>query len=318
MTSITKQAIHFRNDESKWNELVNSFEHHVKTERGLSDLTIRNYRNDLAPLFDFMQIQGLNSIAELNRMNLREYLGWLVDIGYVRSSVVRKLSTLRSFLKWLIRDGIINTDPLPKRGVLNKTRRLPRFLSKDEVAKLLDVVDSTTTIGLRDLALLELIYAAGLRVSEVHKLNLNDINIGNQELIVTGKGSKQRVALIGKPATYAIQRYINHGRIKLDRKGNTKALFVNQSGYRLTQRTIQKKVNYYSKLAGLKDVHTHTLRHSFATHLLDGGADLRVVQELLGHSSPSTTQLYTHVTSSEARQVYLSAHPRATKDASKT
>ena len=318
MTSITKQAIHFRNDESKWNELVNSFEHHVKTERGLSDLTIRNYRNDLAPLFDFMQIQGLNSIAELNRMNLREYLGWLVDIGYVRSSVVRKLSTLRSFLKWLIRDGIINTDPLPKRGVLNKTRRLPRFLSKDEVGKLLDVVDSTTTIGLRDLALLELIYAAGLRVSEVHKLNLNDINIGNQELIVTGKGSKQRVALIGKPATYAIQRYINHGRIKLDRKGNTKALFVNQSGYRLTQRTIQKKVNYYSKLAGLKDVHTHTLRHSFATHLLDGGADLRVVQELLGHASPSTTQLYTHVTSSEARQVYLSAHPRAIKDASKT
>jgi integrase/recombinase XerC len=318
MTSITRQAIHFRNDESKWNELVNSFEHHVKTERGLSDLTIRNYRNDLAPLFDFMQIQGLNSIAELNRMNLREYLGWLVDIGYVRSSVVRKLSTLRSFLKWLIRDGIINTDPLPKRGVLNKTRRLPRFLSKDEVGKLLDVVDSTTTIGLRDLALLELIYAAGLRVSEVHKLNLNDINIGNQELIVTGKGSKQRVALIGKPATYAIQRYINHGRIKLDRKGNTKALFVNQSGYRLTQRTIQKKVNYYSKLAGLKDVHTHTLRHSFATHLLDGGADLRVVQELLGHASPSTTQLYTHVTSSEARQVYLSAHPRAIKDASKT
>ena len=318
MTSITKQAIHFRNDESKWNELVNSFEHHVKTERGLSDLTIRNYRNDLAPLFDFMQIQGLNSIAELNRMNLREYLGWLIDIGYVRSSVVRKLSTLRSFLKWLIRDGIINTDPLPKRGVLNKTRRLPRFLSKDEVEKLLDVVDSTTTIGLRDLALLELIYAAGLRVSEVHKLNLNDINIGNQELIVTGKGSKQRVALIGKPATYAIQRYINHGRIKLDRKGNTKALFVNQSGYRLTQRTIQKKVNYYSKLAGLKDVHTHTLRHSFATHLLDGGADLRVVQELLGHASPSTTQLYTHVTSSEARQVYLSAHPRAIKDASKT
>ena len=318
MTSITKQAIHFRNDESKWRELVNSFEHHVKTERGLSDFTIRNYRNDLAPLFDFMQIQGLNSIADLNRTNLREYLGWLVDIGYVRSSVVRKLSTLRGFLKWLIRDGIINTDPLPRRGILNKTRRLPRFLSKDEVKKMLDVVDSTTTIGLRDLALLELIYAAGLRVSEVHKLNLNDINIGNQELIVTGKGSKQRIALIGKPATYAIQKYINHGRIKLDPKGNTKALFVNKSGYRLTQRTIQKKVNYYSKLAGLNDVHTHTLRHSFATHLLDGGADLRVVQELLGHSSPSTTQLYTHVSSAEARQVYLSAHPRAIKDESKT
>ena len=317
MSTVTKQAIYFRNDESKWTELVDSFEHHVKTERGLSDFTIRNYRNDLAPLFDFMQIQGLNSITDLNRTNLREYLAWLVDIGYVRSSVVRKLSTIRGFLKWLVRDGVLKTDPLPRRGVLNKTRRLPRFLSKEEVNKIFEVVDITTTTGVRDLALLELIYAAGLRVSEVHKLNFSDINVSNQELVVTGKGSKQRIALIGKPAAYAMEQYIKYDRTKLDRKGRTKALFVNRSGNRLTQRTIQKRVNHYSKLAGLKDVHTHTLRHSFATHLLDGGADLRVVQELLGHSSPSTTQLYTHVSNSEARQVYLSAHPRAMKDESK-
>ena len=314
MTSVSKQT----NDESKWRDLVDSFEHHVKTERGLSELTIRNYRNDLAPLFDFMQIQGLDSINDLNRTNLREYLAWLVDIGYVRSSVVRKLSTLRGFLKWLVRDGAIKTDPLPRRGVLNKTRRLPRCLSKEEISKIFEVVDSESLVGMRDLALLELIYAAGLRVSEVHKLNISDINLGNQELVVTGKGSKQRIALIGKPATNAIEQYIKHGRIKLDRKGKTKALFLNQTGGRLTQRTVQKKVNHYSKLAGLKDVHTHTLRHSFATHMLDGGADLRVVQELLGHSSPSTTQLYTHVSSSEARQIYLSAHPRAMKDESKS
>ncbi len=318
MTSVTNTAIYFRNDESKWRDLVDSFEHHVKTERGLSELTIRNYRNDLAPLFDFMQIQGLDSINDLNRTNLREYLAWLVDIGYVRSSVVRKLSTLRGFLKWLVRDGIIKTDPLPRRGVLNKTRRLPRCLSKEEISKIFEVIDSESLVGMRDLALLELIYAAGLRVSEVHKLNISDINLGNQELVVTGKGSKQRIALIGKPATNAIEQYIKHGRIKLDSKGKTKALFLNQTGGRLTQRTIQKKVNYYSNLAGLKDVHTHTLRHSFATQQLDGGADLRVVQELLGHSSPSTTQLYTHVSSSEARQIYLSAHPRAMKDESKS
>jgi len=318
MTSVSKQTISFKNDESKWRDLVDSFEHHVKTERGLSELTIRNYRNDLAPLFDFMQIQGLDSINDLNRTNLREYLAWLVDIGYVRSSVVRKLSTLRGFLKWLVRDGAIKTDPLPRRGVLNKTRRLPRCLSKEEISKIFEVVDSESLVGMRDLALLELIYAAGLRVSEVHKLNISDINLGNQELVVTGKGSKQRIALIGKPATNAIEQYIKHGRIKLDRKGKTKALFLNQTGGRLTQRTVQKKVNHYSKLAGLKDVHTHTLRHSFATHMLDGGADLRVVQELLGHSSPSTTQLYTHVSSSEARQIYLSAHPRAMKDESKS
>ncbi|MBR61489.1 MAG: tyrosine recombinase [Dehalococcoidia bacterium] len=317
MTSVSKQTISFKNDESKWTQLLDSFEHHVKTERGLSNFTIRNYRNDLAPLFDFMQVQGLSSITDLNRTNLREYLAWLVDIGYVRSSVVRKLSTLRSFLKWLVRDGIIKTDPLPRRGVLNNTRRLPKFLSKEEVNKIFEVVDNKSTIGLRDLALLELIYAAGLRVSEVQKLNLSDINVGNQELVVTGKGSKQRIALIGKPATHAIERYIKYGRLKLDLSGKAKALFLNRTGGRLNQRTIQKKVNYYSKLAGLQDVHTHTLRHSFATHLLDGGADLRVVQELLGHSSPSTTQLYTHVSSSEARQIYLSAHPRAIKDQSK-
>lgn len=314
MTSVSKQTISFKNDESKWTQLLDSFEHHVKTERGLSNFTIRNYRNDLAPLFDFMQIQGLSSITDLNRTNLREYLAWLVDIGYVRSSVVRKLSTLRSFLKWLLRDGIIKTDPLPRRGVLNTTRRLPKFLSKEEVNKVFEVVDNTSIIGLRDLALLELIYAAGLRVSEVQKLNLSDINVVNQELVVTGKGSKQRIALIGKPAANAIERYMTYARAKLDQSGKSKALFLNRTGGRLNQRTIQKRVNYYSELAGLQDVHTHTLRHSFATHLLDGGADLRVVQELLGHSSPSTTQLYTHVSSSEARQIYLSAHPRAIKD----
>ena len=160
MTSVTNTAIYFRNDESKWRDLVDSFEHHVKTERGLSELTIRNYRNDLAPLFDFMQIQGLDSINDLNRTNLREYLAWLVDIGYVRSSVVRKLSTLRGFLKWLVRDGIIKTDPLPRRGVLNKTRRLPRCLSKEEISKIFEVIDSESLVAMRDLALLELIYAA--------------------------------------------------------------------------------------------------------------------------------------------------------------
>jgi len=313
MTSSIKKSINFRNDEVQWHQLIDSFEHHVKTERGLTDLTIRNYRNDLAPLFDFMQVQGLNSIAELNRGNLREYLAWLVDIGYVRSSVVRKLSTLRGFLKWLVRDGIIETDPLPRRGVVNKDKKLPRFLSKREVNKIFDAVDVTSPIGLRDSALIELIYAAGLRVSEAHNLNLSDINLANQELVVTGKGSKQRLALIGKPATNAIKKYIKYARVKFDQTGNEKALFINRYGLRLTQRTIQKRVNHYSKMAGLKDVHTHTLRHSFATHLLDGGADLRVVQELLGHSSPSTTQLYTHVTDSEAKQIYLSAHPRARK-----
>ncbi len=297
--------------EAEWARLMDGFERHLRAEKGLADLTIRNYRSDLQPLFDFMQVTGILSMEQIDRHSLRDYLAWLMELGYVRSSVVRKLSTVRNLLRWLLRQGLIPSDPLPRRGVVKKDRRLPKFLSAQDMARLLDGIDDSTPAGVRDRAMLEVIYAAGLRVSEAHGLDLSDVNLGARELRVTGKGSKQRVALLGRPAINALSRYLQVVRPELVATADEPALFLNLKGTRLSQRTIQDRVRRYAGTAGFDGIHTHTLRHSFATHLLDGGADLRVVQELLGHSSPATTQVYTHVTGAKARQVYLSAHPRS-------
>jgi site-specific recombinase XerD len=264
------------------------------------------------PLYEYMQLRGVESLKALDRYALRAYLAWLVELGYARASIVRKLSGLRTFLCWLLREKLIDRDPLPRRGIMKRESRLPRFLSQDEAAKLVSAPDYSDRFGPRDRALLELLYAAGLRVSEARDLNVEDVNLGTQELRVTGKGSKQRVVLIGGVARYVLELYLGRLRPKLANRTSGSALFLNRFGSRLSQRSIQQKVRRYAAKVGLgPDVHTHTLRHSFATHLLDGGADLRVVQDLLGHASPATTQIYTHVTQSKAREVYLSAHPRA-------
>ncbi|MBA7689958.1 Tyrosine recombinase XerC [subsurface metagenome] len=180
------------------------------------------------------------------------------------------------------------------------------------MGRLLEAPDLSTPQGQRDQALMELLYAAGLRVSELVSLNLEQVNLDSDEIRVWGKGSKERMVLMGKPATNALNAYLNEGRPKLLGKRRTNALFVNRYGQRLTERRMQRILARYANIAGIdKRVHPHMLRHTFATHMLDGGADLRVVQELLGHASLSSTQVYTHVTKAQARKVYLSAHPMA-------
>ena len=295
-----------------WRDLLARFDTHLAAEKGLAALTVRNYRTDLQPLYEYIRLKGTSGLEALDRRSLRGYLAWLVELGYVRSSVVRKLSVLRTFLRWLLREGVIHEDPLPRRGVMKRERRLPRFLSQEDAARLVGAPDANRPMGLRDRALLELIYAAGLRVSEARGVNVQDLNIRTQELRVTGKGSKQRVVLMGGAARDALTLYLREERPRLAGRDSGNALFLNRSGGRLSQRSIQQKVRRYASGVGLgSQVHTHTLRHSFATHLLEGGADLRVVQELLGHASPSTTQIYTHVTQSQARRVYMAAHPKA-------
>ena len=298
--------------ESSWPTLIGRFETHLAAEKGLAPLTVRNYKSDLQPLYDFARLRGIDGLDGMDRLTLRAYLAWLVEIGYEKSSVVRKLSVLRTLLRWLLREKLIEKDPLPKRGVMKRDQRLPRFLSADEASRLMAAPDTSKPLGTRDRALLELVYAAGLRVSEATGLNVQDVNLKTREVRVTGKGSKQRVVLMGGTARDAVGLYLSEQRPKLAGPGSGNALFLNRLGGRLSQRSIQMKVRHYAASTGLgSDVHTHTLRHSFATHLLEGGADLRVVQELLGHASPSTTQIYTHVTQSQAREVYMSAHPRA-------
>lgn len=278
-------------------------------------MTVRNYRTDVQPLSEFMQLRKIAGLKALDRTMLRGYLAWLIELGYARSSVVRKLSTLRSFLRWLLREKIIDTDPLPKRGVMKKESRLPRFLTQEQASTLVQTPDTSERLGTRDRALLELLYSAGLRVSELTGLRVRDVGLETRELRVKGKGSKERIVLIGAAARDALALYMREIRPSLAGSGSGDALFLNRSGTRLSQRSVQEKVRRYALEAGLPPgVHPHTLRHSFATHLLEGGADLRIVQELLGHASPGTTQIYTHVTTEQARKVYLAAHPRAGND----
>ncbi len=302
-------------EQHEWRELIRRFEQHLRVERGLAGLTVRNYRTDLEPLFDFMLKNGVPDLKALDRAALRAYLAWLIELGYVRRSVARKVSALRTLLRWLVRLKLIDADPLPRRGVMKLDSRLPRFLSQNEAARLVQAAETSDPGKIRDRALLELIYGAGLRVSEARDLDVDHLNLGARELRVVGKGSKERIVLIGVPARDALSLYLRDVRPTLATDDSDGALFLNRFGGRLSQRSIQQKVRSYAAQAGLGGwVHPHTLRHSYATHMLEGGADLRVVQELLGHASPATTQIYTHVTGAEARRVYEAAHPRASPE----
>ena len=250
----------------------------------------------------------------MDRQVLRRYLAWLNSQGYVKASVARRLSQLRSFGRFLVREDVVRTNPFRAVSSPKVPKHLPRPLSVPETVALLSAPDTTTAQGLRDCAILEVLYSGGPRVSELVGLNLSSIDWQRNELRVWGKGSKERIVFLGKPAMAALQAYIEQGRPHLLRgtTTTTDALFLNRSGGRLTTRSVMNILKKYSRMAGLeKRVTPHTLRHTFATHLLDGGADLRSVQELLGHARLATIQVYTHVSQSRAREVYLRSHPLA-------
>ena len=297
---------------TEWEKTLSEFRTYLETDRALATITIRNYLIDIEHLYPFMLKNKLLKFSDFDRSLIRKYLSWLIELGYVRRSVTRKLSTVRTFLSWLIKLGVLMHDPIPPKGIIKSEKRLPDYLTHSEVVKLLDTTDTSTNLGVRDKAILELLYSSGLRVSEIVNINMEDLNLNTLELKVFGKGSKQRMVIIGRVASKYINIYIRKSRPKLLSQELNNALFLNRYGNRLSQRSIQSKIRIYSVKAGLRDgVHVHTLRHSFATHMLEGGADLRVVQELLGHSNPATTQIYTHISDIEAESVYNYAHPRS-------
>ena len=321
-------------------DVCRRFRTHLQAERGLAEYTVRNYLTDLDPFWRFLDQEGVGDLASVDRTLVRGYLGWLLteatprssgrgapharggDVGYARRSVARKLSALRALFRFLAQGKELPADPTARVVSAKQERPLPDLLDGDGVRALLEAPADTVS-GLRDRAILEMLYASGLRVSEVTGLDVADVDLETGQVRVLGKGSKQRMALLGAPARRALDRYLTVGRPDAQRgrspagSGHPSwrdfdALFLNRGGGRLTSRSVQLLVRKYADQAGLEPgVHPHTLRHTFATHLLDGGADLRVVQELLGHASPTTTQIYTHVTQSAARRVYQSAHPRA-------
>jgi integrase/recombinase XerC len=304
-------------------EVFNRYIDYLVAERNVSPYTVRNYTSDLVGnskrgtekgFFQFLKLRKIESLDKTDKWVMRDYLAYLSNQGIAKASIARKLSAIRSFYHFLAREKIIPNYPLEHSVSPKLDKRLPSFLTIEETTRLLNAPDLSTPYGLRDRALMELIYAAGLRVSELANLNLENINIESREIRVWGKGSKERMVLIGEMAVIALNNYLACGRPELVSKQdkNSKALFLNRDGGRLTERTVQIMMHDYAKAANIdKDVHPHLLRHTFATHMLDGGADLRVVQELLGHSNLSTTQIYTHVTQNQARKVYLSAHPMA-------
>jgi len=273
---------------------------------------VRNYQTDLADFFKFLKQKEITLLDEVDRHVLRDYLSHLAGRGIAKASIARKLSAIRSFYHYLVREEIVVENPIEQVSSPKLDKRLPSFLTTEEVEQLLNAPDLSTPLGQRDRALLELLYASGLRVSELVSLTLEQIDLDSNEIRVWGKGSKERVVLMGEPAAEAIKNYLEHGRAKLLGEKKNKSLFLNRYGQHLPERAVQRILQQYSKKSGIgKRVHPHMLRHTFATHLLDGGADLRVVQELLGHARLSSTQIYTHVTKGQARKVYLAAHPLA-------
>ena len=281
-------------------------------ERNASPYTVRNYTTDLLDFFQFLRDKEIDSLKEVDRYTLRDYLSHLMEKGFVKASIARKLSAIRSFYRYLLREEIISTSPVATTSSPKLDKRLPSFLTIEEINRLLEAPDLSTPQGLRDRALMELLYASGVRVSELVNLNLEQVNLDTNEIRVWGKGSKERVVLMGEPAARALTVYLTQGRPELLGKKGSNALLLNRYGKRLVERRVQRILGKYANIAGIgKRVYPHMLRHTFATHLLDGGADLRVVQELLGHASLSSTQIYTHVSKSQAKKVYLSAHPMA-------
>jgi len=293
-------------------EVFNRYLNYLKAERNFSPYTVRNYTTDLLDFFQFLKTKGVGSLREVDKHVLRDYLAHLADRKLVKASIARKMSAIRSFFGYLVREDIIDTNPAASISSPKLEKRLPSFLTVAETVRLLTTPDLAKPEGLRDRALMELLYASGIRVSELVSLNLEQVNLETGEVRVWGKGAKERIVLIGKPAAEALGTYISEGRPRLTGKKATSALFLNRYGERIIARQVEKILEKYASIAGIgKRVHPHLLRHTFATHLLDGGADLRVVQELLGHADLSSTQIYTHVTKSRAKKVYLSAHPMA-------
>jgi len=299
-------------------EDINSFLNYLTVEKGFSDNTVEAYRNDLLQLANFVEEeankQGMApSWASFGRQGMLGYLLNLQERSYAPTTRARKVAAARSFFKFLVAEGVIKDDPTHNMESLNVGRSLPKPISVSQVRSLLEQPTKlSASEAKRDTAMLQLLYASGMRVSELVSLNLEDIIDKGDYVRCFGKGHKERLIPIHKQAASAIEEYVKEARSRLVRKGEERAMFLNRRGERLTRQGFWQILKGYAKSAGLEaEVTPHTLRHSFATHMLSGGADLRSVQELLGHANISTTQVYTQLTTEHIRRAYEKSHPRA-------
>jgi integrase/recombinase XerC len=304
-------------------DLLNQFLEHLRYERNVSAHTLRNYRIDLEQFLQYLKRPDNHNnarvappIEEIDHLTIREWLASLHSAQKQKSSIARKLAALRTFFQFLVREGLLELNPAKLVSTPRQEKKLPKHLSVEEAVRFIESPDAETDLGKRDRAMLELMYATGVRVAELTTMNVGDIDFQNQLIRVTGKRRKQRIVPFGEPARDAVQNYLEIREKFLFNcpvsKRDEEALFLNYQGTRITTRSVGRMVDKYIRLcAGMHNISPHALRHSFATHLLDGGADLRDIQELLGHARLSTTQVYTHVSMEKLIEVYDKAHPKA-------
>ncbi|HBC94091.1 MAG TPA: site-specific tyrosine recombinase XerD [Pelotomaculum sp.] len=293
-------------------KFLEAFIYHLSVERGLAANTLVSYRTDLKAYIAFCRKYGLVTMEQAGKDAIMSYLFQLQLDGRSPATISRHLAAIKSYYRFAFNEGVVGKDPSQELESPKPPQRLPRVLSMEEVDLLLSQPHIGEPAGLRDKAMLELLYATGLRVSELVSLDLTNLNLENGFIRCFGKGSKERVIPLGDVAARFVREYLGRGRRKLEKSGKVSALFVNHRGQRLTRQGFWKIIKKYALKAKINTVITpHTLRHSFATHLLENGADIRSVQEMLGHTDISTTQIYTHLTKKRVREIYNRSHPRA-------
>lgn len=290
---------------------IEAFLDYLRVERGVSENTILSYCSDLKKYKNWISSIGIRGVSRITKKDIVQFMARQKSKGFAVPSISRTLSSIKSFHRFLLREKIISKDPTSAIDTPKLWKKIPNVLTSKEVVKLLTQPNIRLVRGLRDKAILELMYATGLRVSEVSSLNILDVNIEAGFLKVRGKGGKERIVPIGKVASHFLSRYLNTSRSKILKSKTSNAIFVSSYKKKLSRQSIWKMIKFYIKKAKInKQISPHTLRHSFATHLLEGGADLRSVQEMLGHSSISTTQIYTHINKARLKEIHKKFHPR--------
>jgi len=293
-------------------EMLQDYLNYLSVERGLSQNTLESYARDLRQYLQYLKEKKNIEIKETTQATVIGYLLQLQAKGKATATLSRSLAAIKSYYHFLFREAKIERDPTINLDAPKQEKRLPRVLSVEDVSNLLEQPDLKTPAGIRDRAMLEVLYATGLRVSELVSLKISDLNLEMGYIKCFGKGSKERIVPLGSVASKYVKHYLEHARKFLASSLNEETLFLNHHGHRLTRQGFWKIIKKYAESINLEnDITPHTLRHSFATHLLENGADLRSVQEMLGHADISTTQIYTHLTKSKIKEVYEKAHPRA-------
>lgn len=299
---------------------IDRFIDYMRAVKNASEHTLRAYASDIAQFAGFLEGGELSTDPrEVDSQTLRRYLARLQRQSLSKASTARKLASLRAFFKYLLRKGVIEADPTAGLPSPKLDKRLPKFLRDEQIEALMQKPDTSKPIGTRDAAILEALYATGVRVSELAGMDLRDLDLATGEAKVLGKGSKERIVLLGRAAQEALALYLDFGRGRLLSRrsdgASENALFLNKDGCRLTVRSVRRLLDkYFGMVSDEMKISPHVMRHTFATHMLEHGADLRSIQELLGHASISTTQIYAHVSRERLKQVYESAHPRALEE----